>query len=176
MRLPLTMIAIAALPAHAADCDRPPADAADIAKAALHVEDNADDGDLGVHGLIDDESWQRLCVFDPSGQLILDITAGGGIAGLGLSCVFFESHEPGYDDWGYDALRVAFPEGEYRVVALNTDGSAVSGAAHFTTVLPLAPEILAPSTVPEHDDGPVPTVPLADLTVEWAPVTASRDG
>lgn len=176
MRLILTVAALAALPAHADDCGVVPADASDIAKVALYIEDNVSDGDLGVHGLIDDESWERLCVFDPSNQLILEIVAGGEIAALGLSGVFFESHEPGYDDWGYDALRRDFPEGDYRVVVLNTDGTAVSGAARFTTVLPLAPEILVPAMAPEPDRGPVPTVPLGDLTVEWAPVTASRDG
>ena len=159
-----------------ATCTVPEGKGRNINHAKLFIEDNAGDGDIGVHGYFDDHGWKELCVFDPSGQLILQVSPTGRMGDLGIAGVFFESREPEYAIWDYNALKAAWPEGEYALRAAGSDGELLTGAAHFTTVLPAIPQIVSPATVPERDEGKIPTVPLADLKVEWKPVTTSQDG
>ena len=147
-----------------------------INHANLFVEDNAGDGDIGVHGYFDDHGWTELCVFDPAGTLILHVNPQGRMGDLGIAGVFFESREPEYADWDYAALKAAWPEGQYSLRAAGHDGELLTGAAWFTTVLPTMPVITTPATVPEPDQGPLPTVPVADLQIAWQPVTTSQDG
>ncbi len=174
--LPLILLALTASPAFAADpCARDGAESRHINHANLFIEDNAGDGDIGVHGYFDDHGWTELCVYDPAGALILHVLPAGTMGDLGIAGVFFESREPEYADWDYDALKAAWPEGNYALRALSTDGLLLDGAAWFSTILPSMPQIITPMTVPE-EDGNVPVVALADLVVEWAPVTTSQDG
>ena len=163
-------------PALAVTCTVPEGEGRPINHANLFIEDNAGDGDIGVHGYFDDEGWQELCVFDPDGNLILHVQPTGRMADVGISGVFFESREPGYAELDYAGLKAAWPEGQYSLRAVDHDGSLLDGAAWFTTVLPSMPEIVMPVTVPEPDAGPLPIVPVADLKVEWKPVTTSQDG
>ena len=172
----LLTLALTASPALAADpCARDGAETRVINHANLFIEDNAGDGDIGVHGYFDDHGWTEMCVYDPAGTLILHVLPAGTMGDLGIAGVFFESREPEYADWNYDALKAAWPEGQYSLRALSTDGLLLNGAAWFSTVLPSMPQIISPLTVPE-EDGEVPIVPLADLAVEWEPVTTSQDG
>ena len=144
--------------------------------AKLYIENNAGDGDIGVHGYFDDDGWRELCVFNPAGELIMHIAPDQGLGDLGISSVFWESVEPEYAEWDFEALKVAFPEGMYPVRAIGIDGSLRQGAARFTTVVPAMPTILEPETVSEPDEGDVPVLPVATTTVAWTPVTTSLDG
>lgn len=174
--LPLIFLAAMAAPALAENCVASKPETRTINHANLFIEDNAGDGDIGVHGYFDDEGWTELCVFDPGGNMVLHVTPSGRMAKLGMSGVFFESREPDYAKWDYEALKADWPEGQYTVRAVDFDGGLLTGAAWFTTVLPEAPQIVAPASVPEPDQGPLPSVPVAALAVEWTPVTKSRDG
>ncbi len=162
--------------AAAQTCTVPDGDGRPINHANLFIEDNAGDGDLGVHGYFDDEGWTELCVFDPSGTLILRTVPQGIMGDLGIAGIFFESREPVYDEWDYADLKAQFPEGNYALRAMGSDGGILTGAALFTTVLPTMPHIITPATVPEEDQGGIPVIPVADLTVTWDPVTTSQDG
>ena len=174
--LPIILLAFAATPTFAADaCVRNGAETRVINHANLFIEDNAGDGDIGVHGYFDDHGWTELCVYDPAGTVILHVLPTGTMGDLGIAGVFFESREPEYADWNYDALKAAWPEGQYALRALSTDGLLLDGSAWFSTILPSMPVITAPLTVPEAD-GDVPVVPVADMTVTWDPVTTSQDG
>lgn len=174
--LPLVVCALIAAPALAEVCVAPKAENREINHANLFIEDNAGDGDIGVHGYFDDHGWTELCVFDPSGALIHHVKPEGRMAKLGIAGVFFESREPEYADWDYEALKADWPEGMYSLRAVDFDGGLLTGAAWFTTVLPTMPQIVSPDSVPEVDAGPLPKVPAADLRVEWRPVTTSQDG
>ena len=165
-----------ATPIFAEACTVPDGTARKINHANLFIEDNAGDGDIGVHGYFDDHGWTELCVFDPAGDLILNVLPKARMGDLGIAGVFFESREPEYADWDYDALKAAWPEGNYTLRASGSDGELLNGAALFTTVLPTMPQIITPATVPEPEDVPLPVVPVADLNVEWQPVTTSQDG
>ena len=167
---------LTATPSLAEICTAPNAETRTINHANLFIEDNAGDGDIGVHGYFDDHGWSELCLFDPSGELILHVVPEGRLGKLGIAGVFFESREPEYADWDFTALKADWPEGKYSLRAVDFDGVLLDGAAWFTTVLPSMPEIVAPATVPEADEDPLPTVPVADLMVEWRPVTTSQDG
>ena len=172
----LFLCAVIGGPALAETCVAPKAETREINHANLFIEDNAGDGDIGVHGYFDDEGWRELCVYDPSGELIYHVEPAGRLARLGVSGVFSESREPGYETWDYAALKADWPEGLYTLRAVDFDGGLLTGAAWFTTVLPETPQIVTPASVPEPDRGGLPVVPMADLEVEWKPVTASRDG
>ena len=174
----LTLLACPALAgaALAQDCTVPDTPGRTINHANLFIEDNAGDGDIGVHGYFDDHGWTELCVFDPKGTLILHVLPTGRMGDLGIAGVFFESQEPVYADWDYEALKASWPEGDYALRAMGSDGEILTGAALFTTVLPTMPQIITPATVPEAEDADMPVVPVADLLVEWAPVTTSQDG
>lgn len=167
---------LTATPILAEICTVPDGTGRPINHANLFIEDNAGDGDIGVHGYFDDHGWAELCVFDPAGDMILHVRPEGRMGDLGIAGVFFESREPEYADWDYAALKAAWPEGDYALRALGSDGELLTGAALFTTVLPAMPQIVSPKTVPEPEDLPLPVVPVADLTVEWLPVTTSQDG
>lgn len=173
--IPLALIALAS-PVLADTCTVPDGPGRVINHANLFIEDNAGDGDIGVHGYFDDHGWTELCVFDPEGTLILRVLPQGRMGDLGIAGVFFESLEPEYADWDYDALKAAWPEGDYALRAMGSDGEILDGAAQFETALPTMPVIISPVTVPEEDDPAVPTVPVDDLLVAWEPVTASQDG
>ena len=166
---------LAATPILAEVCTVPEGAGREINHANLFIEDNAGDGDIGVHGYFDDHGWTELCVFDPDGILILQVSPLGRMGDLGIAGVFFESREPEYAEWDFAALKAAWPEGNYSLRAQGHDGELMTGAALFTHALPTMPVIVTPATVPEPEAGP-PVVPVADLRVEWQPVTQTQDG
>lgn len=168
-------LVIAASPALAQEpCGEMPAETGQIAAARLIIEYNHTDGDIGVHGYGDDDGWSELCVFDPSGALVLHIDPQAQLGELGLGSFFFESREPPEEVWDYAALKAAFPEGNYAVRAKLFDGTGREGVARFTTLVPQPPVITAPALVEDEEDD-APRVAVADLEVTWEPVTASLD-
>ncbi len=179
MRHTPTLVLIAALAAGSAaaqqaPCDPMPAEVTEIAAARLFIEYNAADDDIGIHGLIDDDGWSELCVFDPTGAIILHVDPAAQLGDLGLGSFFFESREPPADVWDYAALTAAFPEGDYAVRAILHDGTGRQGTARFTTLVPAMPVITTPE-LSEDADAPL-QLPVADLTVAWQPVATSIDG
>jgi len=66
----------------------------EIATAKLIIEYNATDQDFGVHGAFDDDGWRILCVFDPTGRLVLRVSPDSQLRDLTMAGIFFESREP----------------------------------------------------------------------------------
>ena len=139
-----------------------------IATSKLLVEYNATDGDLGVHGAFDDDGWSKLCVFDPSGRLILKVRPQSQLRDLTMAGIFFESREPPLDEFTFQDLKNKFPEGRYKVRGRSFDGKRLVGAAKFTHDIPKRPLVTAPADGQEVDPN--------DLTVTWADVTQTVDG
>jgi hypothetical protein len=54
-------------------CSRSGGPAVQLPAAKVFIEHNATDEDTGVHGLFDGVDWTTLCVYDPTGQLILEV-------------------------------------------------------------------------------------------------------
>lgn len=170
------VLAVLALASPAiADCENLPNPVTEFEDARLIIEYNATDQDIGVHGEFDANSWSELCLYDPSGTLILRVVPDGRLGELSLAQMFLESREPNVTEWDFDALKAAFAEGEYLARGRTHDGRGIAKSARFTTVVPVMPEIVAPA-VAEDETMEVPGIPVADLTVAWKPVSASLDG
>jgi hypothetical protein len=139
-----------------------------IATSKLLVEYNATDGDLGVHGAFDDDGWSKLCVFDPSGRLVLKVRPQSQLRDLTMAGIFFESREPPLAEFGFKDLKNRFPEGRYKVRGRSFDGKRLVGHAKFTHDIPKRPAVTAPVDGEEVDPN--------DLTVAWKDVTQTVDG
>lgn len=148
-----------------------------ISHAYLYIEYNYTDGDLGVHGYFDDHGWSELCVYDPSGNLILHTWPKAQLGDLTMAGIFFESREPELDEFDFEALVTAFPEGQYAVRGANFDGTILTGFATFSHAAPAPPAIIQPLGLAEDDEGGRDVVISTDgLVVEWEPVTETING
>ncbi len=155
----------------------PKGETAEVEAAKLIIEYNATDEDLGVHGSVDSDGWKTLCFFDPNGRPVLQVGPGGQLANLGMAALFFESREPPSEEFSFDALAAAFPEGQYTVGGQAFNGRALTGEATFTHDVPAAPEITAPALAEEPEQAErAAGVPLDDLVVTWDEVTETVDG
>lgn len=144
--------------------------------AKLYVEHNATDEDTGIHGSFGAEGWSILCIWDPTGREVLVVDPLQRLDGLTMADIFFESREPESDEYSVDDLRADFPEGEYRVGAVDFEGRARTGVAVFTHDIPAEPEITSPRLVEEPEDAAEAAVPTTGLVVSWEPVTETIDG
>jgi hypothetical protein len=163
----------------AATC--PPADAkpgqtTQIATAKLIIEYNATDQDIGVHGAFDDHGWRVLCVFDPDGRLVLQVSPESQLRDLTMAGIFFESREPPASEFSFADLEARFPEGEYTVRAESFDGQILVGSATFGHDVPAPPVIEWPERAADPRDAKKAPVPLQDLVVGWQDVTETVSG
>ncbi len=137
-----------------------------FADSALFIEINGTDGDAGLQADIDADAWKRVIILDPKGRKLLDFRGVGRLAGWGLTGLSFESAEPGFDEVPFAKFKSRFPAGKYRFRGRTIDDELILGAAKLTYVIPKRPNVLAPA--------PDAVVPVADLTVQWDPVTSPR--
>lgn len=147
-----------------------------LEKAFLYIEHNATDSDTGVHGFFGGEGWPRLCVWDPDGALLLQMTATGPLGDLGFSDLFFESREPSNEDYSIDDLMTDFPEGEYLVGGVDFEGIDRVATPRFTHAVPAPPTIVTPALAEDEKTSEETTVDPAELVVSWKPVTGTVDG
>lgn len=130
--------------------------------AQVRIEVNATDGDSGIHVLLDAEGWKFVRIYDPKWKLIFEVEAGGSIRKTGLTELFFESAEPGFDELPLEDFLKRFPEGEYRFYGKTLTGRMLFSRATLTHALPDGPVLLTP----EEDSVQDP----ANTVVEWEPV------
>lgn len=156
-----------------ADC---PADGEEWEVAKVYIEHNATDEDTGFHGFFGGEPWRNLCVTDPDGERIWEVTPRGQLGALGVSDIFFESNEPPNDEYSPEDLKADFPEGTYVVAGVDTEGIARVGEAVFTHAIPAEPEIVEPVLAEDEEEAEGAVVPRSGLVVMWEPVTESIDG
>ena len=156
--------------------DAKPGQTTEIATAKLIIEYNATDQDIGVHGAFDDHGWRTLCVFDPTGRLVLEVTPQSQLRDLTMAGIFFESREPPASEFSFADLEATFPEGEYMVRAESFDGKILVGTATFTHDVPAPPTIDAPVLAADPRDTKRAPVPLEDLTVTWQDVSETVAG
>lgn len=144
--------------------------------AKLYIEHNATDADTGIHGLFGGEAWSELCIWDPSGELIMAVDPQGALGDLTVSDLFFESREPPSDEFSIQDLQTAFPEGEYRVGGTDFAGVARVGVAMFTHDVPAEPNITFPVLAEDEESAGDSVVSPTDLVVTWDPVTELTAG
>lgn len=173
----LVGLVLAACAAAQEPCSPMPSETTTIAAAKLYIEYNAAADDLGVHGAFDDEGWSELCVFDPNGTLVLHVTPQAQLGDLTMAGIFFESREPILEEFTFEDLAAAFPEGQYEVRGLNFDGTGLVGAATFTHNVPAKPIVLSPALLAaEEEQAGEVVISIANLVIEWEPVTQTVDG
>ena len=74
----------------------------EFSDSRIIIEINATDGDSGIQMFVDGEGWDWLIVFDPKWKTVLRARGSGGVGDTGLTELFFESAEPGFDDLPLD--------------------------------------------------------------------------
>ncbi|MCB1856891.1 MAG: hypothetical protein KDI63_01370 [Gammaproteobacteria bacterium] len=149
--------------------------------AELYLELNHTDGDLGIHSRIDGEPWKWLSITTPRERRMLDIRVHGRLKKQGLTELFFESAEPGFDELEPEAFLRRFPEGIYEVEGKALNGIELESETELSHVLPApAGNIrVAGTPLPEDcDEDPIPEIPVPDVdhpwVVSWDPVTESH--
>jgi len=160
--LALLGVLLAALPAPARADDDKPKGTIPFSDARIRIEVNATDGDSGLHVLLDAEGWKFVKIFDPNGRLVFHVAGGGGVRKTGLTELFFESAEPGFDELPLDEFLKRFPAGEYRFVGRTLEGQTLSSKATLTHALPDGPVLLSPAENSVQDAN--------NTVVRWAPV------
>jgi hypothetical protein len=130
--------------------------------ARVRIEVNATDGDSGLHVLLDAEGWRWVHIFDPKGRLVFHVAGGGGIRKTGLTELFFESAEPGFDELPLAEFLKRFPEGEYRVVGRTIEGDTLFSKATLTHAIPDGPVLLGPANGSVQDPN--------NTVISWEPV------
>jgi hypothetical protein len=148
----------------------------EIATAKLIIEFNSTDDDIGVHGAFDDHGWKILCVFDPSGRLVLEVGPQGQLRDLTMAGIFFESREPPSSEFSFADLKTAFPEGQYAVRAESFDGTILVGNALFTHAVPAPPKITSPAIAAEPRETRKNPVSRDNLVIGWDQVRKTVDG
>ncbi len=168
----IVLLGAAPIAAAAADgqatCTAAPGQKTKIATAKLIIEYNSTDDDVGVHGAFDDHGWSELCVYDPTGKLVLAVKPQGQLKDLTMAGIFFESREPPAAEFSFEDLEAKFPEGRYKVRGTSFDGTRLTGYATFTHDVPSPPTVTSPA------EGAV--VPTTDLVIEWEDVTETIEG
>jgi len=130
--------------------------------ARIRIEVNATDGDSGLHVLLDAEGWRFVNIFDPRGRLVFHVAGGGSVRKTGLTELFFESAEPGFEELPLEEFLERFPAGCYKFFGQTIKGDTLYSHATLTHALPDGPVLLSPS------DGAVQNP--ANTVLRWAPV------
>jgi hypothetical protein len=153
---------LAALPAQAGDDDDRPRKVIPFSDARIRIEVNATDQDSGLHVLLDAEGWKWVRIYDPRGRLVFHVMGGGSVRKTGLTELFFESAEPGFDELPLDEFLQRFPAGEYRFCGRTLQGDILFSKATLTHALPEGPVLLSPAEGSVQDPN--------NTVVAWAPV------
>lgn len=147
-----------------------------FSEAELYLELNDTDGDLGIHSSIDGEPWKMLEIEDPLERTILDVLPSGRLARHGMTQLFFESAEPGFDEFPPPLFFRRFPEGRYEISGLTLEGEEMESTATLSHVLPAAPGNVRVSGIlaPENCDAAGLPVVSNPVVITWSPVTGSH--
>ena len=76
----------------------PPEKGIPFSDARIRIEVNATDGDSGLHVMIDAEGWKFVDIHEPSGKLIFHVEGQDNMRKTGLTELFLESAEPGFEE------------------------------------------------------------------------------
>lgn len=151
----------------------------------LFFELNDTDGDLGIHGKVDGDEWQRLEIVDPNDRRMMNVRVRGRLRQQGVTEFFFESAEPTFDELDPEDFFKRFPEGWYEIEGRTLDNEERENETYLSHVIPAAPvvtvndEASAGVDVCQCDEEELepgeecPEIPeyAAPITLSWAPVT-----
>jgi hypothetical protein len=135
-----------------------------FSQTRIIIEVNATAEDAGIQIFVDAEGWQRLEVFDPTGQKIFDVRATGSVGRQGVTELFFESAEPSFAEQSLAELFTRFPAGNYTFKGTTVDGQTLNGKAALKHNIPAGPHIVSPAEGATLN-------PNAPVVIDWEPVT-----
>ncbi len=135
----------------------------ELSDARVIIEINDTDGDSGIQIFLDAEGWKWMAVYDPYFRRVMTFRASGSARQTGVTELFLESAEPGFDDLPLDEFLHRFPEGTYLFWGRTVDGDILIGEAELTHALPDGPVLVSP----EEDE----TTTADNTIVEWLPVS-----
>ena len=130
--------------------------------AKLIIEFNATAEDVGVQMFLDADPWKTINIIDPNGNLVFEVDGRGNVRRLGMTELFFESHEPSINDLSLQEFLALFPEGEYKFIGRNTEGDTLVGKVPFSHKIPDGPSIIGPK---KRD-----VVDPQNTVIRWDPV------
>lgn len=145
-------------------------------EAELFFELNDTDGDLGIHGKIDGDEWNRLEIEDPNERRMMHVRVMGRLKRQGVTELFFESAEPTFDELDPEAFFLRFPEGIYEIEGITLDDEERESEVYLSHVIPAAPGNVTINGVPapEDCDAVLPAV-SSPVTLTWDAVSGSHD-
>jgi hypothetical protein len=139
----------------------------ELADAEIFFEENATDEDLGIQFFLDGEAWKRIKIYSPNWRRLVDVKVKGSTRVIGLTELFSESAEPGFDELSRDEFLELFPEGTYKYLGMTVEGEWLWGEAELTHDFPAAPTIYSP-----EEDG---TLNPEEAIIEWCSVSVDGD-
>ncbi len=113
-------------------------------EAKLIIEFNSTAEDVGVQMFLDADPWKTINIIDPNGKLIFEVDGRTTVRKLGMTELFFESHEPSIQDLSLPEFLALFPEGDYKFIGKNTEGETLVGKIPFSHTIPDGPSIIGP--------------------------------
>jgi hypothetical protein len=152
-----------------------PAQELELTEAELFFELNDTDGDLGIHASVDGGPYTELAVEDPRGRTILEVAAAGRLARQGLTQLFIESAEPGFDELPPEAFFRRFPEGVY-TIEVERGRKEAEAKVRLSHVLAAPPSHITVNGIPAAESCDSPDLPEVSgpVRVDWDPVTTSH--
>jgi hypothetical protein len=136
----------------------------ELEEAELFLEENATDGDLGLHMKVDGEGWKRIVLLSPAVKLLLDVRVRGNLGHeIGLTELFSESAEPSFEEFPREDFLALFPPGTYLFLGQSLEGPWLVGSPVLTHTMPDEPQIIFPVEDAEID-------PDQNLLAQWFPV------
>jgi hypothetical protein len=105
---------------------------------------------------------------------MLNASVTGRLARQGLTELFFESGEPGFDELPPEGFFARFPEGEYEMEGLSLEGEVLEGEDVLSHVMPAPAEpTVSGVDLPDGCDGP-PVAVSEPIVIEWDAVETSH--
>lgn len=98
-----------------------------FADAEVFFEFNTTDNDLGFQVLLDAEGWNRVVIAGSGSSKVVQISAKGPLAELGITELRFESAEPSPAE-----VLALFPPGEYRFSGKTVEGGFLFSEAELS--------------------------------------------
>ena len=110
----------------------------------IYLEENATDGDLGLHFLLDGEAWSRISMAGPDGCRIFSSRNKSSLKEIGSTELFHESAEPEFEELSREDFLALHPEGEYTFSGRTIEGDTLMGTALLSHAQPLRGLSLSP--------------------------------
>lgn len=114
----------------------------EFTKHDIYFELNATDGDVGLHGILDGESWAWAKIRGPGGTFdVIRAISNQDSPEFGMTELFFESNEPPLEERSFQELITLFPPGTYGFVGRTTAGETLTGSDVLSKKMPCPPAV-----------------------------------